>query len=60
MIKEKMTPFYDSTVKNIPLGRMGTADEVAAQVALLASPLAAFTTGTNVVIDGGLTKRIQY
>jgi len=39
---------------------MGSAEEVAAQVALLASPRAAFTTGTNVVIDGGLTKRIQY
>ena len=60
MIKEKMTEFYDSTVKNIALGRMGTADEVAAQVALLASPRGGFTTGTNVVIDGGLTKRIQF
>lgn len=60
MIKERMTPFYESTIKNIPLGRMGTANEIAAQVALLASPLAAFTTGTNIVIDGGLTKRIQY
>ena len=52
-----MTAFYDSTVAQIPLGRMGTAEEVAAQVALLISPLGGFTTGTNVVIDGGLTKR---
>ncbi|NDG93712.1 MAG: SDR family oxidoreductase, partial [Gammaproteobacteria bacterium] len=55
-----MTAFYDSTVAQIPLGRMGTAEEVAAQAALLISPLGGFTTGTNVVIDGGLTKRIQY
>lgn len=60
MIKENMTDFYDSTLADIPLGRMGTAEEVAAQVALLASPRAAFTTGTNVVIDGGITKRIQF
>ncbi len=60
MIKEHMTALYDSTLAQIPLGRMGSAEEVAAQVALLASPRAAFTTGTNVVIDGGLTKRIQY
>jgi 3-oxoacyl-[acyl-carrier protein] reductase len=39
---------------------MGSAEEVAAQVALLASPRGGFTTGTNVVIDGGLTKRIQF
>ncbi len=59
-IKQHMTAFYDATVADIPLGRMGTAEEVAAQVALLVSPRAGFTTGTNVVIDGGLTKRIQF
>ncbi len=59
-IKQNMAPFYESTVANIPVGRMGRADEVAAQVALLASPYGAYTTGTNVVIDGGFTKRIQF
>lgn len=59
-IKQHMTPFYEATLADIPMGRMGTAEEVAAQVALLASPRAGFTTGTNVVIDGGITKRIQY
>ena len=55
-----MTAFYDATVAEIPVGRMGSAAEVAAQVALLASPLGAFTTGANVVVDGGFTKRIQF
>ncbi len=59
-IKRNMAPFYEATLAEIPLGRMGTGAEVAAQVALLASPRAGFTTGTNVVIDGGITKRIQY
>lgn len=59
-IKQNMTPFYESTLAEIPVGRMGTAQEVAAQVALLASPLGSFTTGANLVIDGGLTKRIQF
>ena len=59
-IKQGMTAFYDSTLATIPLGRMGSAEEVAAQAALLISPLGGFTTGTNVVIDGGMTKRIQY
>ena len=55
-----MTPFYEATVADVPMGRMGTAEEVAAQVVFLASPRASFTTGTNVVIDGGITKRIQF
>lgn len=38
-----------------PLGRLGTADEIATAVAYLASDDAAFVTGTALVIDGGLT-----
>lgn len=59
-IKKNMTPFFEATVADIPMGRMGTAEEVADQVVFLASPRAAFTTGTNVVIDGGITERIQF
>lgn len=38
----------------VPLGRFGEAAEVAAMAVVLASPLAAFVTGTEVVVDGGL------
>lgn len=59
-IKDNMTPLYESTLKQIPMGRMGKAEEVAAQVAFLVSPRAGFTTGSNIVIDGGFTKRVQF
>src|SRR5690606_9039660 len=36
-----------------PLGRLGTPEEVAAAVAWLASPAAAFTTGAILTVDGG-------
>ena len=37
-----------------PLGRLGTADEVADAVAYLASPRAGSTTGTSLAVDGGM------
>ena len=37
-----------------PMGRLVTADEVAAAIAYLASPLAASTTGTVLPVDGGM------
>jgi 2-keto-3-deoxy-L-fuconate dehydrogenase len=38
-----------------PMGRLVTADEVAAGIAYLASPLASSVTGTALAIDGGMT-----
>jgi NAD(P)-dependent dehydrogenase (short-subunit alcohol dehydrogenase family) len=37
----------------IPLGRYGTVDEIGAAAAFLSSPLAAYITGTLLVVDGG-------
>jgi 3-oxoacyl-[acyl-carrier protein] reductase len=42
-----------------PTGRMGTPQEMAAGVVFLASPVSSFTTGTNLVIDGALTRGVQ-
>ncbi len=39
----------------IPMGRMGTAEEVAALVVFLAGPQAGFITGQTIAIDGGTT-----
>jgi 3-oxoacyl-[acyl-carrier protein] reductase len=42
-----------------PTGRMGTPQEIANAVAFLASPAASFITGTNLVVDGALTRGVQ-
>ncbi|MBV8870169.1 MAG: SDR family oxidoreductase [Acetobacteraceae bacterium] len=50
------TPFEDFAAKlgaNIPLGRMGRAEEFAAMACFLCSDHAGFTTGTAINMDGG-------
>jgi citronellol/citronellal dehydrogenase len=40
--------------RGVPLGRLGTPDEVAAVIAFMVSEAGGYVTGTTVVIDGGV------
>jgi 3-oxoacyl-[acyl-carrier protein] reductase len=44
----------EALLKQIPLGRLGLAEEVAAAVAFLASPQAGYITGTTLHVNGGM------
>lgn len=47
------TDFANTMKNNLALGRYGTAEEIAAAVAFLASPEASFITGSTLTVDGG-------
>lgn len=43
-----------------PAGRVGKPEDIAEMVAFLVSPEASFITGSNFVVDGGMTKKMVY
>ncbi|MNO84737.1 3-oxoacyl-[acyl-carrier-protein] reductase FabG [compost metagenome] len=60
MIKEAMPELYDKTLSEMPMGRFGRVEDVARSMVFLSSPMASYITGSNLVIDGGYTKRVQF
>jgi 3-oxoacyl-[acyl-carrier protein] reductase len=58
-VQQNMPDLYNEVLGMNPTGRMGTPEEVAAAVVFLASPRASRISGTNLVVDGALTKGVQ-
>jgi NAD(P)-dependent dehydrogenase (short-subunit alcohol dehydrogenase family) len=54
MTDEQVAGLKEMMIQNIPMHRMGEADEVARAVLFLASEEAAFITAANLFVDGGL------
>jgi glucose 1-dehydrogenase len=52
-------PKLNALLANIPLGRLGTPEDVAGLVAFLASDDAAYVTGATFVVDGGLMRNYR-
>lgn len=59
-VKKSDPQTYDAVCARHPSGRLGTTAEVANCVAFLTSDAASWVTGTNLVVDGGMTKRVQF
>lgn len=59
-VKTSQPETYAAVAARHHTGRMGTVDEVANATVFLASPAASWVTGTNLIIDGGFTKRVQF
>jgi 3-oxoacyl-[acyl-carrier protein] reductase len=60
VLEENNPDLFQTMVARNPMGRMGTPAEVANAVVFLASPRASFITGTNLIVDGALTQRVQF
>lgn len=59
-VEQGMPELFKTTLARNPTGRMATPQEVANAAVFLASPVSAFTTGINFVVDGAITGRVNF
>ncbi len=59
-IEENAPEMFAAALARNPTGRMATPQEVANAVVFLSSSAASFITGTNVLVDGALTRGVQF
>ena len=59
-VEKNIPDLFSKALALNPTGRMATPEEIGRGIVFLASPASSFTTGTNLVIDGALTRGIQF
>ena len=60
MVEANAPDYFKQAMSRNPTGRAATAQEIANAAVFLASPASAYTTGSNLVVDGAITHRVNF
>ena len=60
MVEERMPDFFKTSLARNPMGRMANPQDIANAAVFLASPCSSYTSGSNLIVDGALTDRVNY
>lgn len=55
-----MPDFFEQANARNPTGRCATPQEIANAAVFLASPASSYTTGSNLVVDGAVSNRVNF
>jgi 3-oxoacyl-[acyl-carrier protein] reductase len=59
-IEEKRPEAFKEAMARNPTGRAATPQEIANAVVFLASPVSSYTTGINLIVDGAISRRVNF
>ena len=60
-LREQNQPnVYQAALSRNPTGRMATPQDIANASVFLASPASSFTTGSNLIVDGAISNRVNF
>lgn len=59
-VEQNMPDFFKQAIARNPTGRCATPQEVANAAVFLASPLSSYTTGSNLIVDGTVSNRVNF
>jgi 3-oxoacyl-[acyl-carrier protein] reductase len=60
MIEKNMPAVFKGAMERNPTGRMATPQDIANAAVFLASPASSFTTGVNLLVDGAISRRVNF
>ncbi|MBV9330140.1 MAG: SDR family oxidoreductase [Alphaproteobacteria bacterium] len=60
MIETNMPQVFKGAMERNPMGRMATPQDIANAAVFLASPASSFTTGINMLVDGAISRRVNF
>ena len=59
-VEQNMPDFFKQALSRNPTGRCATPQEIADAAVFLASPRSAYTTGSNLIVDGTVSNRVNF
>jgi len=59
-VEQNMPDFFEQALKRNPTGRCADPQEIADAAVFLASPRSGYTTGSNLIVDGAISNRVNF